>query len=363
VSATEVALVIRSVSGNEIGNGTLRVYYEDTVQHGQTTRVELELYFNNYYITPTPFGPRTVVPANTTTPGVGATSRSVPTSTPRIPQYEGEAELIEIYELMGASLLCSPASFSGCDEQGDTGNIKPIDLDGASWTWIIAPREGVDGLQDLQLELWRLISINDAPELPDIVWNHEFQIGILSSSVADSGSIWVIIGGAALVVALVGGYALVRSKAIRQKHRADKAGYQPKIFMSYRRSVSWGVALKIHDHLNERGADVFMDIHDLKEGRFEEAIKGRIESCDYFLLLLAPATLESEWVIKEAQHALAHNRKIVPVLTDGFDLYKDPLPESLQAISSHNAITLTIEYFDAGLERLGEFVGLPTPKQ
>lgn len=356
----EAALIIRSASGEEIGNGSVRVFHDTQVQHGQTTRVELEVFFNNYYITPTPFGPRTPIPAITVTPR--STSRTPQADRPTLeqPQFEGDPELIELYQLMGASLICAPSSFRGCSEEIESHDTKRVGFNGVSWTWILVPQENANGLQDLEIALWRLISINNAPVEPDVLWNYNFQVDIQPASAPSSNSLWIIVGVLAVLV-IIGLAALMLRRKKQPQPKPSGTARKPKIFISYRRSSSWAVALQIHNDLKARGANVFMDVHDLKDGRFEAEINHQIETCDYFLLVLSPTTLESEWVIKEAIHALTHNRQIVPVLTDGFELYRNPLPESLNAISNHNAVTLTLEYFEAGLRRLAQFVGLSSP--
>ena len=140
----------------------------------------------------------------------------------------------------------------------------------------------------------------------------------------------------------------------------NRPRHKPSVFISYRRKVSWATALKIHDMLTARGADVFMDVQDLREGRYAQKLEEEVRSREYFVLLIAPGTLESEWVIKEAQMAIDAGKNIIPVLTDGFDLYKNQgeIPTELKDLSSHNAVTLSLEYFEAGIDRLAEFIGL-----
>lgn len=139
--------VIKALIGNEIGNGTLLIYYNDSLGILETMRVELELYFDNYYVTPTPFGTRTLVPAATSaafSQALGTVTAS-PSATPRSPRFVGEPEMLEIYELMGASLLCLESSFNGCDGENDD-QISPayfrrIPLNGMKWSWIITPQD------------------------------------------------------------------------------------------------------------------------------------------------------------------------------------------------------------------------------
>jgi hypothetical protein len=347
-----------------IGDGTARVYYPDSADYPQTARVELELRLDNRYITPTPAGSITPFPVTqmTSTP-----SLAKPTPTPRISKYDATG--LEVYQRMGASLICLAASFEGCDAVEDPQKAKIISVNSANnWSWIIKPKAEVSGLQDLRLELWTLRTVNDQPEQAFVVWDYPFQIAVNAPS--DAGQIirdnlGAIVGAAVIVVVLIGaGYVVWRRKNMpetgtgRSQGGTSQPRVKPKVFISYRRKVGWVTARTIHDNLTSRGADVFIDVDDINEGRFEEIITKAIENSDYFVLVLAPGTLESEWVVKEALHALAHHKKIIPVLVDGFDLYKDQLPDELQGIKSHNALNLTPEFFDAGIERLAKFVGL-----
>jgi hypothetical protein len=358
VEIANAALVIVDTSGAIIGDGTLRVFYPERLQYPQTGRVELELRLDNRYITPTPAGPVTAVPVTpvTSTPLPGR-----PTPTPRVSRYEESG--LQVYERMGAALICLPASFEGCDEREPLENTKVIRLSGATWSWIISPRQNVTGLQDLRLELWTLVSVDGAPERPNVVWEHPFQIEVRPAS---SGSFIrdnlgaIITAGATIAAALIGVYFTMRRRQVAQAALGPRR--RPKVFISYRRKDSWGIARTIHDSLSARGADVFIDVDDINEGRFEDIIKKNIEGSDYFILVLAPTTLESEWVVKEARHAIEHNQKIIPVLVDGFNLYDYKLPEDLQKIKSHNAISLTPEFFNAGIDRLAQFVGLGSEK-
>jgi hypothetical protein len=54
----------------------------------------------------------------------------------------------------------------------------------------------------------------------------------------------------------------------------------------------------------------------------------------------------------------ANRNRILPVLVDGFNLYDADLPPELRVIESHNAVTLTPEFFKAGMDRLAQFMGV-----
>lgn len=345
VAFSNVSIV--DVSGDVIGDGTLKVYYPERVDFPNSARVELELNFDNRYITPTPFGQRTAIAVTqvTSTPRPGQ-----PTPTEREPVYAVSG--VQFNQLMGASLICLETQFDGCDDEPDTDDVQLISLGGRTWSWTIRPLEEISGYQNLSIQLWKVQRVNDR-EVAETIWNYGFTI-LVNEAPASIPVLWLIIGGGALGVASIFAYAGWRNW--RKRVQASKP--RPKAFISYRRSTSWAAARTIHDRLTEFGADVFIDVEDINDGRFAGVITNAIERSDFFILILSPGSLESEWVIKEAHHALEHDKRIIPVLVDGFDLYSGDLPEELQEITAHNAIKLTPEFFNAGIERIAKFMDL-----
>ena len=347
----EIAMLpvrVVDAAGGLLGDGTLRVFHADRVTHPETTRIELDLSFDNRYITPTPFGSVvTIVPVTpiTPTPGPGA-----PEPTPRIPRETLIGVLIR--ERMGASLICLETRFEGCDGEIEPTTARPIGLNGARWTWIISPREDARGWQDLRVVIWTPQFVNNAPTASTI-WEYPFRIEVLPERDDMSGLLAGLAGSGILGAGLLGGLIVSRRRRKRK----------PSVFISYRRRATWAVARTIHDHLTRMGAQVFIDVDDINEGRFEEIIKENIRQRDYFLLVLAPDTLESEWVVRETLYAIEHDKRMIPVLVNGFELTPEALPDGLKDITRHNAVTLTPEFFQAGLVRLAQFLGLTTPKK
>jgi hypothetical protein len=141
-------------------------------------------------------------------------------------------------------------------------------------------------------------------------------------------------------------------------------GRASSIFISYQRSTSWLTARSLHDQLTALKADVFLDVHDLNEGRFAYVIEKEIAQRDHFVVILTPTTLYSEWVCREVDLAMQYEKNIIPVLVDEFRFDKLPpdLPEASQAIaarlSEFNAVRLNLEYFDAAFAKLTGFLRL-----
>ncbi|MBK8034667.1 MAG: TIR domain-containing protein [Chloroflexi bacterium] len=375
IRVANASYMIKTLIGTELGNGTLNIYYNDSVAGSSTMRVELEMYFNNYYVTPTPFGPRTAIPAPITPTFVTRNGTLTPETspTPHVPRYVGDPEIIEIFELMGASLVCLPTSFEGCNaapnEVLSPDDVRRIPLNGMKWSWIVSPAEGAEGSHQLRIDLWRPSERTDGAQRAEVIWSHEFEVEVPPTSGGNTNiptEIWVAVIGAAsaIVVAII----TLRN---RREHAADKStNAKPdstlprlKVFISYRRSGGMGFAQLVHDRLTIRGVDAFIDTKDIHEGRFAGIITQNIAACDYFVVVLAPTTLESEWVVREINLALECDRKIVPMLIDGFKLEESALPASIRSLSKINAIPVPAEYVDPALDRLYEFLGLaPTER-
>ncbi len=135
--------------------------------------------------------------------------------------------------------------------------------------------------------------------------------------------------------------------------------HEPTVFLSYRRLPSDDLARFIYDKLKARNVDVFFDREAINGGRFAAIIEREIINRDYFLVILAPDTLESEWVQREIATALRHadKVKIIPV-TVGFSLGRVDLPEEIAELAEYDAVLYEREYADASIERIAKAVGL-----
>lgn len=340
-------LLIRSdVSGEVIGDGTLRVYAPSSVRAPETSRVELELHLDNQYITPTPTGGRgTPVPRSTTVASPGGA-----TPTPYLPIITDQG--VPVYQRMGASLLCSEQSFKGCDSGRDPNQAKIISSQTTTWSWIISPEQNRTGFQDLQLDVW-LIERNldgglEYLDLPGTPYRFKIEVNPKTSTVVP-----LLVAGVIVVGLLGAGFVL-----IQRRNRGNTARpllkNAPLVFISYRRGPSWGQARSIEQSLREQGANVFFDVDDINEGHFADTIEKAIHECDYFVVVLAPGTLDSVWVRREIATALAANKTIVPLLMDGFRLEEATIPSEIRDIASHNAITVLPEFYQEAMNRLAK---------
>ena len=95
------------------------------------------------------------------------------------------------------------------------------------------------------------------------------------------------------------------------------------VFISYRRTnVPWAMA--IYQYLTTHGYDVFLDYKSIPSGSFERVITENIVARAHFLVLLSPSALDNkgratDWLKKEIELALIHQRNIIPIVLEGFD--------------------------------------------
>jgi hypothetical protein len=144
------------------------------------------------------------------------------------------------------------------------------------------------------------------------------------------------------------------------------------VFISYRRETGFFLAKYIFDYLHAAGYDVFMDVHSLGAGEFEQTTLAEVAARDYFLLVLTSGNLqgmtsERDWLRKELMQAVKSGRTVVPVVADGFKFEDhrvqevlEKLPRALQSLPSFNAVRIPPpEYFDSAMKRLISFLKAP----
>ena len=69
-----------------------------------------------------------------------------------------------------------------------------------------------------------------------------------------------------------------------------------RLFISYRRKESRGVAIQLYENLDQCGFDVFLDTHSIRPGEnFQDELWHRLVDTDVVVLLDTPDFLKSEW--------------------------------------------------------------------
>jgi len=154
----------------------------------------------------------------------------------------------------------------------------------------------------------------------------------------------------------------------------------PKIFVSYRRSDRPGFAARLSDHLESCFGDknVFRDREGIDSGQdFDVVLERALRKSKVLIVLIGPNWLyedgtgdkpsrlfdEGDWVRREIEIALEHDKEIIPVLLDGVDIPRpDQLPESMARFCKKQIHKLDDERwkYDVGrlVERLESILGI-----
>lgn len=90
---------------------------------------------------------------------------------------------------------------------------------------------------------------------------------------------------------------------------------QRRVFVSYRRIESRAAALQLHDLLNSRGFDVFLDTHDIRPGDpFQDILWHRLVDSDVMVMLDTPGYFDSRWTRQEIGRARAKEIQVLRVI-------------------------------------------------
>ena len=140
-----------------------------------------------------------------------------------------------------------------------------------------------------------------------------------------------------------------------------------KIFLSYRRIDSSGIAAQLQSELTHRGYDVFLDESSIPPGaNFQRELMSWLNDSDFVLLLASPRLEESEWVLAEIERA---NLSSVGVLGICWPISSsDKKPAIVDALMDDQRIDLRSKDLEGNdkepleqtlsKERLGEVLGM-----
>ncbi|MFL7870003.1 MAG: toll/interleukin-1 receptor domain-containing protein [Anaerolineales bacterium] len=126
------------------------------------------------------------------------------------------------------------------------------------------------------------------------------------------------------------------------------------VFISYsRKDIAF--ARRLAGDLEKAGFDVWWDISDLKGGDdWVRFIPAAIEASQYFVVLLSPNSIQSEWVEREYSYAIRLRKKIVPAMIKSCEV-----PFSLHTINYVDFIN--VDYATGANNLLVAIGGTPQP--
>jgi TIR domain len=94
-----------------------------------------------------------------------------------------------------------------------------------------------------------------------------------------------------------------------------------RLFISYKRSETQGVAIQLYEALDHNGFDVFLDTLSIRPGeQFQDVLWHRLADTDVIVLLDSPGFLASRWTTKELAAANSTNIQILQLLWPGNQL-------------------------------------------
>ncbi|MEO8391857.1 MAG: toll/interleukin-1 receptor domain-containing protein [Chloroflexota bacterium] len=138
------------------------------------------------------------------------------------------------------------------------------------------------------------------------------------------------------------------------------------VFISH--SLSDYATCAVFQDLEAHGINAFLDVDSIHSSQFEKVIFSQIEARPYFVVILAPGSLERcnqphDWLRREIEHAIASQRIIIPLLISGFKFdanYAKPyLTGELAKLSTYNSISVSLDFFPEAMTRLREFLLKP----
>lgn len=87
------------------------------------------------------------------------------------------------------------------------------------------------------------------------------------------------------------------------------------VFISYGRQNSQDFASRLYKRLEEADIDAWYDFINIPKGEdFQERIYRGIENAHNFVFIISPHANQSEYCLKEIEHALKWNKRIIPIL-------------------------------------------------
>ncbi len=107
---------------------------------------------------------------------------------------------------------------------------------------------------------------------------------------------------------------MAEKRAQRKRGKTVRRSPRPKIFVSHSSVDGW-VARQIAGHIQNTGAECFLDVIDVEVGEdFEERIRDAMEDCLELLVLFTPSAIKSRYVWVEIGAAWGQRKRIVGVL-------------------------------------------------
>ena len=135
------------------------------------------------------------------------------------------------------------------------------------------------------------------------------------------------------------------------------------IFISYRRGSGEVMARLLYELLKKRKYNVFFDHKTLSTGEYEEKLLNIISSCKDFIVVFSEDCFKVEgksglFYMKEIKQALESDRKIIPLMIDGFvdpdeaEIKGFSDPDTVRRVIKNNGKKIRVETIDGDIDAL-----------
>lgn len=133
------------------------------------------------------------------------------------------------------------------------------------------------------------------------------------------------------------------------------------VFISYRRE-QFGIAALIQAELEKKNLNVFVDVDDLRQGRYDEALRTNIANTPNFLVILSPGCTddcsdEKDWFRREIALAVETGKNIIPILMPGFEFPSpEALPADIRNLPHYESLPFVPKYSKAVISEIIEYL-------
>jgi len=349
IQTTPIPVLIRTEAGRFLGFGEAILYGPATLRIGEVAIYRLQLTITQLEVNdirePTRVAsplPRTPIPSPTPLP------------------IAGQVGALDIYEIMGAQLKSNAPGKLNITPLRDSPLLAVSVYSVNYWQWTIDTADTTPiGKQTLSAYFFLPQRKDDGTTLErpvgdPITFTLDIQPAqnIPNPPPAPSpdalSTLLIGVFGLAVLVALGSSVMLFRLRGRRTA------------FISYRRAVSSQLAQTICEKLRKYGVDAFFDTEEVSAaGRFADRLLTAIKQADVFIALLGGTTLESEWCLKEIEHAANLGKIMIPVFQESYAAPKPPIPEAVQNLLNYDGLPILDVrnvYIEETIQRLAEMI-------
>ncbi len=370
VDGQQVASVdfkVVSEAGENLGNGTVRLYSPTRMRLNESAEilVELDLSLEPGVTLTNLAPPATFTP--TPRPSPTAASVGTPRPTRTLPPLQSEG-YVPVYEFMGAEMLGVDRHNFRIDAVPADGLLHILPDTVNRWRWSIRPLgEQALGINRLEIQIYLPLRRSDGTAFRQETNLLPLEIEVVDGGAAsggddDSGG-WMMVGGVIGLLAIIGTGAYTGYWWTQRRRRALR------IFISYRRADSQGSAGRLYDRLARTFGKglVFRDVEEIEYGEdFIQAIDQAVGACEVLI-----AVIGNQWVAVhdpegrrrldnphdfvrlEIATALRRGIRVIPALVDDARMPSEAdLPDDLKELQRRNAIAVRNDSFDDDVDRL-----------